>query len=66
MKKSFEENLQEAKALIEKLMSSDITLEESIKLYKEGLKAIEDAQKLLEDAKLKVQKISKDELGEEL
>ncbi len=66
MKKSFEENLEEAKALIEKLMDSEVTLEESIKLYKEGLKAIEEAQKALEGAKLKIKKISKDEFGDEL
>ena len=66
MKKSFEENLKEAKELIDKLMQSDITLEESIKLYKEGLKAIEEAQKSLEEAKLKIKKISKSEFGDEL
>jgi exodeoxyribonuclease VII small subunit len=65
-KKSFEENLEEAKALVEKLMDNSITLEESIKLYKDGLKAIEDAQKALESAKLKIKKISKDEFGDEL
>ncbi len=65
-KKSFEESLEEAKKLLDKLMQNDITLEESIKLYKDGLKAIEDAQKILESAKLKIKKISKDEFGEEL
>jgi exodeoxyribonuclease VII small subunit len=35
-------------------MNPEITLEESVKLYEEGLKNIKDAQKLIEKAKVKV------------
>ncbi len=62
MSKSFEESLNEVKDLIDKLINSDITLEESIKIYKEGMEAINNAQKTLEEAKLKIKKISKDEI----
>jgi exodeoxyribonuclease VII small subunit len=57
---SFEKRLDEAKELIEKLMSQDITLEESISLYKQGLESLNSAQKMLEEAKLKVEEISKE------
>ena len=51
---TFEEKLDYSKALLEKLMNPEITLEESVKLYEEGLKNIKDAQKLIEDAKTKI------------
>jgi exodeoxyribonuclease VII small subunit len=60
MDKSFEDRLKESKDLIEKLMSQDITLEESIALYKQGLDSLNEAQKMLEEAKLKVEQISKE------
>jgi len=62
-KSSFEEKLEQSKKIIEKLMDSEITLEEAIKLYKEGLEAIKEAQKMLEEAKLKVEKINKETSG---
>jgi exodeoxyribonuclease VII small subunit len=35
-------------------MNPEITLEESVKLYYEGLKNIKEAQKLIEEAKVKI------------
>jgi len=63
-KMSFEEKLEKSKDLIDKLMNPEITLEESIKIYKEGLETIKEAQKMLEDAKLKVEEIGKKQIGE--
>ena len=51
---SFEEKLEHSKELLEKLMNPEITLEESVKLYEEGLKNIKEAQKLIEEAKTKI------------
>ncbi|MDM5271111.1 exodeoxyribonuclease VII small subunit [Sulfurovum sp. zt1-1] len=51
---TFEEKLEYSKTLLEKLMKPDITLEESVKLYEEGLTTIKEAQKLIEEAKIKV------------
>lgn len=51
---SFEEKLEHSKALLEKLMNPEITLEESVKLYEEGLKNIKEAQTLIEEAKMKI------------
>ena len=35
-------------------MNPEITLEESVKLYEEGLKNIKEAQTLIEEAKTKI------------
>ncbi len=51
---SFEEKLEHSKELLEKLMNPEITLEESVKLYEEGLKNIREAQTLIEEAKTKI------------
>ncbi len=51
---SFEEKLEHSKELLEKLMNPEITLEESVKLYEEGLKNIKEAQTLIEEAKMKI------------
>ena len=48
---NFEEKIINAKEILEKLTKNDITLSDSLKLYNEGLKEIEMAQKLLEEAK---------------
>ena len=44
--------LQKQKELLEKLSNPQITINESLKLYNDGLKELELAQKLLEEAKL--------------
>jgi len=51
---TFEEKLAHSKVLLEKLMDPEITLEDSVKLYEEGLKNIKEAQKLIEEAKTKI------------
>jgi len=49
---SFEDKIEEAKVLLEKLIDPDITLSSSVEVYKKGLKELETAQKLLDEAKL--------------
>ncbi len=49
---NFEDKIAKAKELLEKLSNPQITINESLKLYNEGLKELELAQKLLEEAKL--------------
>ncbi len=53
-RETFEEKLDHSKVLLEKLMNPEITLEESVKLYEEGLKNIKEAGKLIEEAKTKI------------
>ena len=57
---TFEEKLAYSKELLEKLMDPEITLEESVKLYEEGLKNIKEAQKLIEEAKTKISVIEQE------
>ena len=49
---NFEEKIIKAKELLEKLSNPQITLSDSIEIYKIGVKELEDAQKLLDEAKL--------------
>jgi len=51
-KVSFEDKIEEAKVLLEKLIDPKITLSSSVEVYKNGLKELETAQKLLDEAKL--------------
>jgi exodeoxyribonuclease VII small subunit len=60
---SFEEKLAHSKVVLEKLMDQEITLEESVKLYEEGLKSIKEAQTLIEEAKIKIEVIEKNSFG---
>ena len=53
----FEKKLEDAKAILEKLMDPELTLEKSVKSYKEGMKTLSDAQKILENATLEFEKI---------
>ena len=58
---TFEEKLEHAKELLEKLMNPEITLENSVKIYEEGLKTIKDAQMMIEEAEVKIVTIEKEE-----
>lgn len=48
----FEDKITKAKELLEKLSNPEITLSDSIEVYKNGIKELETAQKLLDEAKL--------------
>ena len=56
---TFEQKLEESKKILNRLMDPAITLEESLKLYEEGLAQIKDAQQMIEEAKIKIQTIEK-------
>ncbi len=56
-KQDFETKLEGAKLTLETLMNPEITLQESVKAYDKGMKELRDAQKLLENAELKIEEI---------
>lgn len=53
----FETKLKNAKKTLETLMNPEITLEESVKAYEKGTKELLEAQKILEEAVLKINTI---------
>jgi exodeoxyribonuclease VII small subunit len=53
----FESKLQNAKKILETLMNPDITLSQSVKAYEKGMSELSEAQKILEDAQIKITEI---------
>ena len=51
----FEEALEKLSTLVEKMESGDLSLEESLKIFEEGIKLSKDCQNALSDAEKKVQ-----------
>ena len=51
----FEKALEKLSALVEKMESGDLSLEESLKIFEEGIKLSKDCQNALSDAEKKVQ-----------
>jgi len=49
---NFETKIINAQKLLDKLIDPQLTLSDSVKVYKDGMKELEEAQKLLEEAKL--------------
>lgn len=49
---SFEKKLEDAKKVLEELSNPEISLADGMKKYKNGLKLLKEATKLIEDAKL--------------
>lgn len=54
---NFETKLESAKKTLEILMNPEITLQDSVKAYEKGIKELQDAQKILEDAQIKITEI---------
>ncbi|WP_373072802.1 exodeoxyribonuclease VII small subunit [Sulfurimonas sp.] len=54
---NFESKLESAKKTLEILMNPEITLQDSVKAYEKGIKELQDAQKILEDAQIKITEI---------
>jgi exodeoxyribonuclease VII small subunit len=54
---NFEASLQKLKKIIEKMEDGDISLEESVKSFEEGIGLVKECQKQLSQAELKVKKL---------
>lgn len=54
---NFETKLENAKKTLEVLMNPEITLQDSVKAYEKGIKELQEAQKILEDAQIKINQI---------
>ena len=58
---SFEEKMEKINALLKSLNDKDLSLEESVKLYKQGVALLKEAKEILENAKLEVAEINASE-----
>jgi len=56
-KEEFETKLDKAKDILQTLMDPEITLQDSVKAYEKGMKELSNAQKILEDATIKINEI---------
>tara|TARA_Y100001970_G_scaffold286809_1_gene409880 strand:- start:78 stop:278 length:201 start_codon:yes stop_codon:yes gene_type:complete len=55
---SFEEDLTKMQSVLEEMESSDLTLDEMIKKYREGIELAKRCKKQLDDAESEIKKIS--------
>jgi exodeoxyribonuclease VII small subunit len=55
----FEKKLKQAKELLEKLNDPEITLFQAMEYYKKGVKLLEEASKMIEEAKLQFKELTK-------
>lgn len=62
---TFEEALEKLEAVVARLESGEVPLDESMKLYEEGVKAFRRCQQLLGEAETKIQQLVRD-LGSEV
>lgn len=58
--KTFEVCMQDLQNIIIKLEKGDLSLEESIKLYEQGVKLSSDCDNMLKKAKLKIEELSEE------
>ena len=58
---NFEANLKKLEVIVDKLESGDIGLEESVKLYEEGMKIKKICDKKLKDIEMQIKKIKIDD-----
>ncbi len=54
---TFEKQLQELNHIIEQMEQEDVGLEQSLKLYEQGVKLTRSCQKIIEDAETKIQQL---------
>ena len=57
---NFEDSLAKLEGIVDALEDDDVSLEESVKKFEEGIKLVKDCQKQLKEAELKVNKLMSD------
>ena len=55
--KSFEKSVEELDAIVSKMESGELSLDESLKLFEKGVKLTRVCQKTLEDAETKIEEL---------
>ena len=64
MEKSFEKSLEELEIIVNRLERGDLPLEESLKLFEDGIKLSRECRERLTSAERKIQVLIKDANGE--
>ena len=59
----FEKTLKRLEGIVDKLEKGELPLEESLKLFEEGMKLLAELKKYLSNAEIKIQKLIKDSEG---
>lgn len=62
--KTFEDSMNELETIVTQLETGDITLDDSLKLFEEGIKLAKTCQNKLEEAEKKVKILTKTSNGE--
>lgn len=62
--KTFEQSINELEAIVAKLENGDVTLDESLELFEQGIKLSKSCQKMLDTAEKKVSVLMTNEDGE--
>ncbi len=57
---SFEEALNKLESIVEQLEDEEITLEDSVKLYEEGVKMSRFCAEILEQAELRIEQVNEE------
>ena len=57
-KETFEQNMERLEQIVRAMERGDVPLEESLKLFQEGTALVQSCGKLLDDAEMKIYKIS--------
>lgn len=60
---TFEENMKRLEQIVRAMEKGDVALEDSLKLFQEGTKLVQDCGKLLDEAELQVKMIAVDTNG---
>ena len=60
---TFEERMQRLEQIVRLMERGDVSLEESLKLFREGAELVQTCEKLLDEAELQVKKITADADG---
>lgn len=54
---NFEDNLKILNQMSEQIRSGNLTLEESLKCYKDGMQSYKECMKMLDETKLEIEKV---------
>jgi exodeoxyribonuclease VII small subunit len=59
-KKTFENSIQELDTIVERMESGELSLDESLKLFEQGVKLTRSCQQTLAEAEAKIEKLMAD------